>query len=54
MKKLFPEEVYDIIECNKGFIVVYKKTELEGKTVVGYKSVSFDDCVVTQRTRSDY
>lgn len=54
MKKLFSEQIFDIVEVEHGFIVVYKRAEAEGKVVVSYKSVSLDDGVVTQRTRADY
>ncbi len=54
MKKLFSEQIYDILETPDGFIVVYRCPEFEDKTVVSYKSVSLEDGVVTKRTRADY
>ncbi len=54
MKKLFADEIYDILECAGGFIVVYRRTEVQEKIVVSYKSVKLDSGTVTQRTRADY
>ncbi len=54
MKQLFKEQVFDILEVENGFIVVYKKDEVDGKYIVSYKSVSLDNGVVTQRTKTDY
>jgi hypothetical protein len=54
VKQLFSEQIFDIIEVEHGFIVVYKRAEIDDKVVVSYKSVSLDDGVVTQRTRADY
>lgn len=54
MKKLFSEQIFDIVETSDGFMIVYRRPEFEDKTVVSYKSVSIEDGVVTQRTRADY
>lgn len=54
MKKLFSEQIFDIIETPDGFMVVYRRPEFEDKLVVSYKSVSIESGVVTQRTRADY
>lgn len=55
MKKLFPEQVFDILEVGKtGFIVVYRRPEIDDRVVVSYKSVSLENGVVSKRTRADY
>lgn len=54
MNRLFSEQIFDILEYNSGFIVVYRRPEIEDKVVVSYKSVSIGDGVVTKRTRADY
>ena len=54
MKKLFADEIYDILKCEGGFIVVYRRTEVQDKVVVSYKSAQLDSGTVTQRTRADY
>ncbi len=54
MKKLFADEIYDILEYQDGFIVVYRRGEVQDRIVVSYKSVQLDNGTVVQRTRSDY
>ena len=54
MKKLFSDEIYDILDFEGGFIVVYRRNEVEDKIVVSYKSVLLNSGVVSQRTRTDY
>lgn len=54
MKKLFSDEIYDILEADEGFIVVYRHSEVEDKVIVSYKSVNTETGVVSQRTRTDY
>ncbi len=54
MKKLFSEQIYDVLNYETGFIVVYRRPEIEDKVVVSYKSVSLENGVVSQRTRADY
>ncbi len=54
VKKLFSEQIYDILGYENGFIVVYRRPEVEDKIVVSYKSVSLENGVVSQRTKSDY
>lgn len=54
MKKLFSDDIYDILEFDGGFIVVYRRSEVEDKFVVSYKSVRLENGVVSQRTRADY
>ncbi len=54
MKKLFSDEIYDILDFEGGFIVVYRRKEVEDRLVVSYKSVALENGVVSQRTRSDY
>lgn len=54
MKKIFSEQIYDILETPSGFMMVYRRPEFEDKTVVSYKSVSIGDGLATQRTRADY
>lgn len=54
MKQLFEEQVFDILPVENGFVVAYKKDEIDGKYIVSYKSVSLSDGVVKQRTKTDY
>lgn len=54
MKKLFADDIYDILEYYGGFIFVYRRTEVQDKVVVSYKSVRLDSGAVAQRTRQDY
>lgn len=54
MKKLFSDDIYDILDFDGGFIVVYRRNEVEDKIVVSYKSVRLDDGTVSSRTRADY
>ncbi len=54
MKQLFKEQVFDILPVENGFIVVYKKAEADDKVIVSYKSVSLENGLVTQRTKTDY
>ena len=54
LKKLFSEQIYDVLSYETGFIVVYRRPEIEDKVVVSYKSVSLENGVVSQRTRADY
>lgn len=54
MKKLFADEIYDILEYDGGFIVVYRRGEVQERIVVSYKSVQLDSGTVVQRTRADY
>lgn len=54
MKKLFSEKIYDILETETGFIFVYRRPEIEDQVVVSYKSVSLENGVVSNRTKSDY
>ena len=54
MKKLFADDIYDILEYYGGFILVYRRTEVQDKVVVSYKSVRLDSGAVAQRTRQDY
>lgn len=54
MNRLFSEQIYDILEYDLGFIVVYRRAEVEDKVVVSYKSVALANGVVTNRTKADY
>lgn len=54
MKKLFSEQIYDILETSDGFMVVYRRLEIEDKVIVSYKSVVMENGVVSPRTRADY
>ncbi len=54
MKKLFADEIFDILEYDDGFIVVYRRGEVQDRVVVSYKSVQLDTGTVVQRTRADY
>lgn len=54
MKQLFSEQIYDLLKTPDGFITVYRRPDFEDSIVVSYKSVSFNDGVVTRRTRADY
>ena len=47
VKKLFSDKIYDILEVGNGFIVVYRRPEIDDKVVVSYKSVSLENGVVT-------
>ena len=54
VKKLFSDKIYDILEVGNGFIVVYRRPEIDDKVVVSYKSVSLENGVVTKRIKADY
>lgn len=54
MKKLFSEQIYDLLKTPDGFMVVYRRPEFEDNIVVSYKSVCLDDGTVSKRTRADY
>ena len=54
MKKLFSEQIYDMLPYEGGFIVVYRRNEVTDRVVVSYKSVSLSSGVVSQRTKTDY
>lgn len=54
VKKLFSDYIYDILDFEDGFIVVYRRNEIEDKVVVSYKSVELQSGMVSQRTRADY
>lgn len=54
MKKLFSDEIYDVLPYEGGFMVVYRRKEVQDRIVISYKSVSLESGVVSQRTRADY
>ncbi len=54
MKKLFSDQIYDMLPFEGGFIVVYRRNEVADRVVVSYKSVSLSNGVVSQRTKTDY
>ncbi len=54
MKKLFSDQIYDVLNFDGGFIVVYRRGESDDKVVISYKSVMLETGVVSQRTRDDY
>ena len=45
MKKLFSDEIYDILEFDEGFVVVYRHSEVDDKVIVSYKSVNTENGV---------
>ncbi len=54
VKKLFSEQIFDILSYESGFIIVYRRPEIEDKVAVSFRSVSLENGVVSQRTKSDY
>ncbi len=54
MKKLFSDEIYDIAAYEGGFMTVYRRSEIEDKIVVSYKSVNLENGAVAPRTKADY
>lgn len=54
MKKLFGGKIFDILETEDGFLVVYQKGVTEDKVIVAYKAISIENGSVSPKTRFDY
>ena len=53
MKKLFGGKIFDIIPFDGGFMIANMVDKIDGKIVIGYKSVTFSNCMVQKCTANE-
>ncbi len=54
MKRITGADAFQLQPCQNGFIFVVRQPEVEGKTVVAFKMLDFNDFSITPVTRSVY